>query len=92
MARIEIIKTWYGNKYAVVEDFKHYPVSRDEKGNTLTVGKGKKPQTDVAYTNHAVEYKVGKEEKDVRVAIFPLTKEGLKEAKEVLALFKKQSK
>lgn len=93
MVRIEIIKTWYGNRYAVVEDFKHYPASRDAKGNVLTKQKGKRTEvvTDVAYTTHAVDYKL-KGDDELRVAIFPLTEEGLKEAKEVLTLYKKNNK
>lgn len=94
MARIEIIKTWYGNRYAVVDDFKHYPVSRNAKGEIITKKNGKREETltEVAYTKHAVEYSVGKGEENIRVAIFSLDKEGLKRAKEVLALYNKGNK
>lgn len=75
MLHINKIKTMYGLKYAVVDTSFTY----DNKGNK------------VFYT-HPVEYQGAnykKDNRDIRVAVFPLTKEGLAKAKEVQALFKK---
>lgn len=85
--RIEIINTMYGKRYAVVEDFKHHPASRDVKGNVVTKGngKGKKVVTDTVFTRHAIDYKHGDK---LYPAIFSYDKEGLAKAKEILALYK----
>jgi len=85
--RIETINTMYGKRYAVVEDFKHFPASRDVKGNVVTsgTGKNKKTVTEVAYTRHAIDYKHGN---NTYPAIFSYDKEGLAKAKEILALYK----
>lgn len=83
MLHIRKIKTFHGLRYAVVELFTHYTPRLDHKGNPIK-SKGK-----VDYkkeeTYHAVEYGKGK---NIKVAIFPVTKAGLAQAKEVQKLFK----
>lgn len=66
---IEIVNTFYGKRYAVVAPFKSTSTVKDAQGNYPT-----------RVENLAVEYKNGSR---VEVAVFPLTKEGLKKAKEV---------
>lgn len=86
---IEIINTMYGKRYAVVEDFKHFPASRDTKGNIVVkgTGKGQKVITEEAYTRHAIDFKQGE---NTYPAIFEFSKAGLAKAKEILALYKKK--
>lgn len=73
MLHIRKIKTLYGLRYAVVDKFTS--TTKDINGNQVTT------------TNyHSVDYKVGKENFP---AIFPLTDEGLEDAKEVQKLYKK---
>lgn len=85
MAEIRIINTLYGKRYAVQEPFTSTTFvtveSKDKKG---------KPKKEVVTKTQmlTVDYKK-KEEVDSYPAIFPLTKEGLAEAKEVLKLYKK---
>lgn len=74
----------YGLRYAVVDLFTHYTPKVDFKGNPIK-SKGKVVY-DKQETYHAVEYGKGK---NTKVAIFPLTKAGLAQAKEVQKLFKK---
>lgn len=76
MVHIKKIKTWYGTKYAVVEE--HVSEVSDEDGNKST-----------ERNYFAVEYKVGKK---VSPAIFPLTDEGLKKAREIQSLFNNSNK
>lgn len=73
MAHIKKIKTIYGMRYAVVEPF------TSETKNL----KGEKVVTTKEYS---VEYK---RDKEIALAIFPVTEEGLIEAKEVQKLFNK---
>lgn len=93
--RIEIVKTWYGNRYAVVGDFTHYPLARDSKGKIVTEKKvqGKKIRevnvTTSTVSRRVAEYSVGSTEKDIRTAVFSLDSNGLAKAKEVLEVLKK---
>lgn len=84
MLHIRKIKTMYGVRYAVVDLFTHYTPKIDSKGNPIK-SKGKVEYTKQE-TYHAVEYGKGK---NIKIAIFPLTKAGLAQAKEVQKLFKK---
>lgn len=72
MVHIRKTKTWYGLMYAVVDKFKSETV--DENGNSV-----------VSEDYLPVEYRIGK---NVYPAMFPLTEEGLKEAKKIQKLFK----
>lgn len=73
---IEIIKTFHGKRYAVLEPFTYS--KKNDEGKLVTVTE-----------NYAVEYREGNK---VKVAVFPVTKQGLKEAKEVMASLSKNSK
>ncbi|MFJ7982448.1 hypothetical protein ACIQ1D_19480 [Lysinibacillus xylanilyticus] len=84
MIHIRKIKTMYGLRYAVVDLFTHYTPKIDRMGNPIKV-KGK-VDYNKQETYHAVEYGKGK---NTKLAIFPLTKQGLEQAKEVQKLFKK---
>lgn len=76
--RIHTINTWYGKRYAVVDKVTRFPVRLDKYG---------KP-----YNEKVVEYLPIDYKKDnVNVpAIFSHDKEGLEEAKEVQALYRKK--
>lgn len=87
MVHIRKAKTMYGLRYAVVDLFKHYKPRLDSKGNVIKA-KGKVVY-DKQETYHAVEYGKGK---NTKVAIFPLTNQGLQQAKEVQKLFKAGAK
>lgn len=87
MVHIRKIKTMYGLKYAVVDLFTHYKAITDKFGKP--VKKNGKQAYDKQETYHAVEYGTGK---NIRPAIFPLTKDGLAQAKEVQKLFKAGAK
>lgn len=79
MLQIRKIRTMYGLKYAVVDLFTHYKAVTDKKGQPVKQ-KGK-PVLDKVQEYHAIEYGNGR---NTKVAIFPLTDEGLAQAKEVL--------
>lgn len=76
MVHIRKINTLYGQKYAVVDLFTHYPTKMNRFG---------KPETSKAVGYFTIDYKVGKENFP---AIFDLTDEGLADAKEVQRLLK----
>ena len=84
MLHIRKIKTLHGLRYAVVDLYTHFTPKLDKLGNPIKV-KGKVEYTKQE-TYHAVDYGKGK---NIKVAIFPVTKEGLAQAKEVQKLFKK---
>lgn len=83
MVHIRKIKTLYGLKYAVVDKFTHFEPKLDKKGNLPANSKVDYEKKEKYY---AVEYGRGI---DTKIAIFPLTEEGLQQAKEVQKLFKK---
>ncbi|MEQ6356541.1 hypothetical protein ABNX05_18115 [Lysinibacillus sp. M3] len=74
MLHIRKIKTMYGLRYAVVDLFTHYAVKLDKFGKS--VKKNGKVEYDKKQTYHAVDYSGG-------VAIFPVTSNGLLQAKAV---------
>ena len=77
----------YGLRYAVVDLFAYYTPKLDRFGKPLK--KNGKVDYDKQQTYHAVEYGTGK---NIRPAIFPVTKEGLAQAKEIQKLFKAGAK
>ena len=83
MLHIRKINTWYGLRYAVVDLFTHYSPKLDRFGKPIK--KNNKVEYNKQETYHAVDYGTGK---NIRPAIFPVTKEGLAQAKEVQKLFK----
>jgi len=98
--RVEIVRAEYDKekKYAVVEDITFLQPKKDERGKTVTelVDSGKKDSEGepIRYSKVvmeevtkrvAVEYKQGKQ---IKLAHFPHTKQGLEEAKEVLKALK----
>lgn len=77
MVHIKKIKTLQGLRYAVVAPFTS--TTKDINNNTVTTT-----------ADYAVEYKNGEgKNANVLPAIFPVTAEGLKQAKEIQKLFKK---
>lgn len=80
MVHIRKINTLYGQKYAVVDLFTHYPTKMNRFG---------KPETSKTVGYFTVDYVAVENKKKVTVpAIFDLTAEGLAEAKEVQKLLK----
>lgn len=93
-ASIEKIKTWHGMRYAVVAPFttEYYEEvgNKEDKFKKLvntseSKNKKKKLILKSRTDNFAVEYKKGDH---TQVAEFPVTPDGLNEAREVLKLFK----
>jgi hypothetical protein len=80
MLHIRKVKTFSGLKYAVVDEFTY--VTTDSEGKT------------VKKTEHfPVEYKTGTGfNTRIEPALFPVTEEGLKRAKEIQKLFKNKRK
>jgi len=74
MVHIRKIKTLYGLRYAVVDEFTS--TTKDKDGKVIT-------KTEY----HAIEYKQGDK---IFPAIFPVTEEGLEKAKEIQSIFKKK--
>lgn len=74
LTNIITIRGWYGLKYAVVKPFKYF--TKNDKGEAI-----------VEVRQHPVEY-TSNNKRDVKVAIFPHTKEGLAEAQKIHNLFK----
>lgn len=70
MAHIKKVKTWYGIRYAVVEPFTVTFLSENKKWESRT-------------NEFPIEYKEGNQ---IRIAQFPVTAEGLKDAKQVQSL------
>lgn len=78
MLHIRKIKTMYGLRYAVVNLFPYYKTVTDKFNKHIEYVK--------AAEYHAVEYK---ENGKIKVAIFELSADGLKRAKEVQSAFRK---
>lgn len=80
MVHIKKVKTWHGLRYAVVEPFTSTTFVEDKNGNKVSK---------VVTEDLVVEYKQGDK---VFPAVFPVTPEGLEEAKYVQSIFKKKDK
>lgn len=78
MVHIKKVKTFNGElRYAVVDSFTS--TTKDKNGNTVTTT-----------ADYPVEYTVGKGKSAiVKVAMFPVTEDGLEQAKEIQKIYKK---